>query len=369
MKKQVVLSLLIIGMVFLSGCTGGTPDVGVGKGVSIQSFDPDFDEVRSGEEVALSALVENVGGSDATEIAVQLFGLNLNEWTLISSGDETQTHPGLRKADDSLGLSGEVYEFMWLVEAPAGLRVDNTYTANIRAYYIYRTSAVSTLRFMSYDYMRSLPVAEFEAAKDSTGVVSSTTSGAPVYGSVDVGNRPLVVYKNGDTYSIQITIDNVGYGNPFNRNADYPGYGGSLDSGDLYYVYVDIDTTLDIDCSNTLGNARSGTLRLTRGRSKTLFCTATIPSISALGNTKDYTVAANLEYGYFIDASTKIEVLKSESDSVYTPGGPAASSWACDDSDACDDAGDCPSAPTGQERACRAYSECDSTRCCCYRDT
>jgi hypothetical protein len=359
MKKQTLLPLFLIGIVFISGCVGQQPTTTKeGKGLSIQSFSPDFDEVRSGEEITLSSLIENVGESDATDISVQLFGLNLNEWDLVSPDDETQTLNILRKADTSLELPGESYEFNWNLESPSGLRVDNTYTANIRTYYIYQTSVVTTLRFMSYDYMKSLPEKDFEAAKSSTGVVQTSVSAAPVSGSINVGNRPLIVYGDGDTYSIQLIIENVGNGNPFNKDADYPGYGGSLNSDDLYSVYVNIETDLDLDCSNTLGNAKSGLVRLSRGSSKTLFCTATIPSMSSLGNKKDYTVTANLEYGYFIDDSTKVKVLKSEYGG--TSGG-GTTGWDCVAGSTCSVDDDCPPGSSSKPtRDCR-------NGLCCYR--
>ncbi len=362
MKKEIVPLLLIVGVVFVSGCIGQTKTTGAAKGLSIQSFSPDFEEVRSGEEITLSALIENVGEADATGISVQLFGLNFNEWNL--QGDNPKKQSILRKADPTQDMPGESYEFNWNLQSPPNLRVDNTYTANIRTYYKYQTSAVATLRFMSYDYIKSLPADEFEKAKKSAGVVQSTVSSAPISASINVGSRPLIVYSDGDTYSVQLTITNVGNGNPFKLNADYPGYGGPLDSSDLYYVDVDIDTDLDLDCSNTLDTAKSGELRLTRGTSKTLFCTATIPSVEDLGNTKDYTVTVNLNYGYYTDASTKIKVLKAEYVGEPTP----TTEWVCDDNDFCDDVDECAPAPPGQDVSCRSYADCNDDKCCCYRE-
>lgn len=365
MKKNIFPILFLLGIVFISGCIGQTPTAKEGRGLSVKSFSPDFEEVRSGEEITLSALVENVGESDATDVAVQLFGLNLKEW-ILKAGDNPQKLPILRKADTTLKLPGESYEFTWNLESPY-LRVDNTYTANIRTYYKYQTSAVTTLRFMSYDYIKSLPAEEFEKAKSSTGVTQSSVSVAPVSVSINVGDRPLVVYKDGDTFSVQLTITNVGNGNPFKLSANYPGYpkkDSTLDSNNLYYVDVEIYTNLDLNCKNTLGSEKSGSLRLTRGTSRTMFCTATIPTVSELGNTKDYTVTVVLKYGYFVDASTKVNVLKSE----YVGEAPSGIEWACDDNDFCDDVNDCAPAPPGQDVSCRSYADCNDNKCCCYRE-
>ncbi len=357
MKKN-ILPLLLLGMVFISGCIGQTPTLKEGRGLSVKSFSPDFEEVRSGEEITLTALIENVGENDADDVEVQLFGLNLDEWDLLA-GDNPQPLNILRKADTALDLPGESFEFSWNLESPYDMRVDNIYTANIRTYYKYTTSALATLRFMSYDYIKSLPSQDFEEAKDSTGVTQSSVTAAPISASVNVGNRPLVVYKDEDTFSVQLIITNVGNGNPFRPSEDYPGQpndDSTLASKDLYYVDVDIDTGLDLDCSNTLGSKKSGELRLTRGTSRTLFCTATIPSRAGLGNTKDYAVTVNLEYGYFIDASTKIKVLKTE-----FAGGETTSDWECVTGSSCSSDNDCPSPPPDKsDRDCR-------NGLCCYR--
>ena len=314
MKKLVLTSLLLA--VLLAGCIGqGGKQVIAGNGVIIKSFSPDFEEVRSGEAITLSAMVENVGEADATDVAIELFGLNLGgrEWNLIS-GDNPQKLSVLRKADPSLNLPGESYEFSWNLRTPQNLKVDNTYTADMRVYYKYSTSSVSTLRFLTYDYLKSLPSEQFESVKGTSGVKQSQVSGAPITVSMTVGKRPLIVYEDGDTFSLQIIVSNVGSGNAFNSSAQYPGYpdGSTLSSDDLYYVDVNIDTDLNVDCSPVLGSPKSGSLRLTRGKSKTMFCTITIPSKAEIGNVRDYSVSVDLNYGYFVDSSTSVNVLKAE---------------------------------------------------------
>jgi len=322
MRNHATLALLLLGVVFLSGCVGQPPSHEGGKGLAISSFAPDFAEIRSGERVTISAMIDNVGEYDATDVSAQLFGINIGgtEWAISGQTKQVQTASKIRRSDATLELPGESHQFDWSVTAPKDLRVDNTYTANLRVYYKYGTVSNTLMRLMTYDYLRSLPSEQFEEAKASTGVSQSTSSAGPLSVSFNVGNRPLVVYDNGDTFSVQMEIKNVDVGNAFDIGATYPGYPGTstLSSDDLHAVHVDITTSLDINCANTLGAAKSGKVKLTKGETKTLFCTVTIPSKADLGNTRDYTVTVTLTYGYYIDSSTAIKVLKSEAPSTGT---------------------------------------------------
>ena len=329
MNKIALASLVLV--VFLAGCVGQPPTkTTTGNGLILKSFSPDFDKIRSGESITLSAMVENVGEADATSISAELFGLNLDgtEWSLLAS-QNPQVLSILRRADTTLNLAGESYEFSWNLRSPQNLKVDNSYTADLRVYHKYSTSSASTLKFLTYDYLKSLPSDQFEEMKATSGVTQSQISNAPISVEVTVGDRPLVVYDNGDTFSLQIVVSNVGSGNAFKSTASYPGYSGttggtggtsktSLSSDDLYYVNVAITTDLSLDCSPVLGSAKSGSIRLTRGKSKTMFCTITVPTKSGIGNSKDYSVAVDLNYGYFVDSSTSVSVLKSEASGTTT---------------------------------------------------
>ena len=314
MRNQALLALSLLAMVFVSGCIG-QPPTPTGKGLAIKSFAPDFSEVRSGERVTLSSLVENLGEADATGVKAQLFGLNfVGEWKIKDTNIEPIRSIGtgssiLRKADTALGIAGENYEFTWNVQSPADMRVDNTYTANMRVYYKYNTYSTSILHFASYDYLRSLTSEQFNKEKSAAGVTSSVYSKAPVSVKLSGGSRPFVVYAesgSSDTFSVQIEINNIDTGNAFNKSAPYP----SIASGDLHKVNVTVNShDLDLDCSNTLDSKSAGWVTLTKGTTKTLFCTATVLR-DKIGNSIDYTVNVDLDYGYYVDSATKITVLK-----------------------------------------------------------
>jgi len=377
MKNYALLSALLLAVVFLSGCIGQPPTTGVGKGLSIKGFASDFPEVRSGETITLSALVENVGDADAYNVKAQLFGLNIgSEWS-IQDQDKSSTRmigqqlsgSALRRADSALGLPGESYEFTWTVKAPADLRVDNTYTASLRTYYKYKTSSTSILHLVSYDYLKSLPTDQFNTEKAKAGVTQSTSSAAPVSVKLSAGIRPLVVYSNGDSFSVQIDLTNVDSGNAFDTAASYP----QLGSADLHKVYIAIaaDGDLGFTCSGLQGYSGATWVSLTKGQSKTVFCTIKGDK-AKLENSRDYTVTVTLDYGYYIDASTAVKVLKSElplgvsgtsgttastsstTSTTMLPGG-----WSCAATGSCASASDCPPVPPSYNQR-----DCISGRCC-----
>lgn len=310
MRNSLLFALSIIGIVILSGCVLQTTTVTAGKGLAISSFAPDFSDIRSGEPIYLSAMITNVGEYDATGVSAQLFGINVGgtEWTLDTTTPATQTTPSLRRADPTMNLPGESHEFTWALSSPANLLVDNTYTANIRVYYKYGTETTALLKFLTYDYLKSLPSADFTKVQSTAGVSHISSSIAPVSVSLNVGNRPLVVYKNGDTFMVEIVVSNVDAGNPFAVGTTYP----PVAQANLYKVDLDITSDLSLDCANSLGSPTSGTITLTRGTSKAIFCTATITSVSGLGNMRDYGVTVAATYGYYIDSATDIKVLRSE---------------------------------------------------------
>jgi len=314
MRTYALLALLV-GVVALSGCIGQSTTVTGGKGLSISSFGPDFNDIRSGEPVYLSAMVTNVGESDATQVYAQLFGINTggSEWKLVSatpSGRVTQ----LKRSDPTLGVPGESQEFVWNLNSPANLLVDNVYTANVRLYYQYSTETTSLLKFITYDYLKSLPASDMTKVQSTAGVSHTSSTAAPITVSLNVGSRPLVLYTDTDQFVVQITLSNADIGNPFLSTAPYPSSstGPALTQDNLYKVNVAITTDIaNFDCTNSLGGAKSGTVTMTKGATKTIFCTAQPGSRTALGNMRDYAVNVAATYGYYIDSSTQLNVMRS----------------------------------------------------------
>ena len=374
MRSYLLLALSVIGIVVLSGCIGQTTITGVGKGLAISSFGPDFNDIRSGEPVYLSAMVTNVGESDATNVYAQLFGINIggSEWTLVSMTPSARVSL-LKRSDPTLGIPGESQEFIWNLNSPANMLVDNTYTANIRIYYQYSTQTTALLKFITYDYLKSLPSSDMSKVQSTAGVSHTSSTAAPIAVSLNVGSRPLVLYTDNDQFVVQITLNNADIGNPFAVGATYPP-AGPLVQTDLYKVNVVITSDLSLNCANSFvsGTATSGVVTMTKGSTKTIFCTASPGLRSALGNMRDYAVNVEATYGYYIDSSTNLNVMRSIGSLIGGTGATtttAASAttttvsttgWTCVGG-SCTVASDCPPvSPSQNARACLGGQ-------CCYQ--
>jgi hypothetical protein len=318
------LLILLISVVFLAGCIRQPTAITGANGVIIRSFSPDFAEVRSGERVTFTLTVENVGEADAKEVAAEIFGGIHPDagWVFVNPTTSFQEKGELKRADPTINLPGEIYDFVWELESPSDLRVDTVYTADARVYFKYSTSTVGTLRFYTYDYLRSLTAEQAEELKKQAGVISVESSSAPVQVSLSVGARPLIVYGDADSFSLQLIISNVGSGSIFNEayrvTATSPITGEiTLPLEELFKVDVEIDSGLTLSCpgindGNSFTGKGNGTISLIRGKSKTLFCTIQNVNKDVIGNKKDYTITIDLGYGYYVDSSTSITVLKAQ---------------------------------------------------------
>ena len=308
MKNLAVLSLLsLVVVVFLSGCIGqSTPPEGTGIGVIIKDFSPDLVEYSSGEPVSLSLTVQNVGDADATEVKAELFSLNPAEW---GGAFSTMSIGTLNKAIPSQQVPGDEYTDEWSLTAPSPSVPTQSYPASVRVSYMYTTEAVASMRFVTSDYIKSLKASEQEAARSSSGLVSSQSSGAPIKVQFTAGTKPFIVYTNDASnpsqFQFQIIITNVGQGSLYDPQSD----GGKITTNSRYKLRISapdiVGDNVGITC-NAL-ESRSYVVTLNKGESKTISCTV---SASGINNILDGNVKATLTYGYYLDKSTTIKVLK-----------------------------------------------------------
>lgn len=351
MKKALALLVVIVA---LSGCVGqpGTTS-GTGAGVVITDFRPDSFEVMSGEPITFTLEVKNVGEADATEVVAELFG-GIHEdsgWHFSPDTPARQTVASVLRGRGD--LEGEENVVTWMVDSPAGLTINSPYDANARVYYKYAGTYQADLRFYSYDYLRSLPSEDFETLKDQAGVISQQGTEGPIGVQFSVGSRPLIVYGDDDSFTIQIEVTNLGEGNAFDEEFQITGMASMARSGNFvrildsifsgvtglsvlptgnialpYEELNQIDITvngggLDMTCSGV--DNLSDDITLIRGDSKTVFCTINNVDKDVIGTTKDYKLTVNLGYGYYADATSEIRVMKSGSPTSGTGGGTGSS--------------------------------------------
>jgi len=298
MEKHILALLAsILAVVFLSGCIGQTPSVpGVATGVIIKSFAPDMPEVFSDDPVTFMLNVENVGGEDAYNVQAKLFGLG-TDWTgddWINTAQRTQTVPGiLERSQPDLNIPGGSGDLQWDLKAPDGLKVDNTYTAGVRLYYDYKTTALAHVKVYSNDYLRSNPT-QAETIMKSSGIDTFTVTSAPITIELAGLARPLIVKGSNQQASITILVKNIGQGSPWlNSESDM--------TVTVTKIYINNEDKL----TACMGSDK--TARLPRSGSKSISCTFTVPSVDSYTTIP---VEIELSYKYFLDGSASIKVLK-----------------------------------------------------------
>ncbi len=308
---QKILTLLLASVVVLSGCTGLTrpsKTTVAANGIVVSGFAPDFADLVSGEKSILILSVQNVGQHAADNLVALLFGLNLGgtEWSTADANPQSLAK--LQPAEPSIDFPGESFDFQWTVASPSNLQVDNSYTAQARVLYTYGTTAIGTLRLVSFDYVRSLPSAQAQSIQNTAGVIQESSTGAPITISFSAGNRPLLVRSATDnTYILQVILTNTGSGEPFDPSTAYSGGLLSLDA--LRKVNVNIVTDLPGFSCPSLGGT-TGQVTLAKSESKAIYCQFTVADASSILNTRDFAVTVDLGYGYYSDTSTTINVHK-----------------------------------------------------------
>jgi hypothetical protein len=282
---------VLIGVIFLAGCIqlpGGAPVTkGLASGVVIKSFSAVNPEIYSGDYAYFDFTVENIGESDASNVCVKIYGLSDTEWTDWRPTNKMICPGSLNKANPTEKLPGGAASDEFSVKSPTNLKVDITYTAFIRTMYNYSTSGEGKIKLYSKRYLNAMPVEEAKRIRASSGIESFVTTKGPIQLSLAGLSRPLE--DGGGSRRITLVIENGGQG------------GNYLANPDDRKVRIRTFKVGNTDCGG-------GEQQLPRVGPKMVTCEFTLPSV------EEYTtipVKVEIEYNYFVDATTTIKVLKS----------------------------------------------------------
>ncbi len=293
-KKHIVALLMLVALVVaVSGCTDNSGTSGSASGVIIKSFSPDISEIFSGDDVTFSLSVENIGEGNARNVHAKIFGLG-TDW---ARNDDVDKSIGfLEKRQSDIDAPGGTGDIQWSVTSPANLKVDNTYTAGVRLYYDYTTTAMASVKIYNNEYIQSNPT-EAQSIMSSSGVATFAVTDAPVTITLKGLARPLIYRGDGQMGSITITLSNIGQGKPYHSSED------------------DMTVTISkvsVNNQPCTANLDGTTAKLPRAGEKSLTCQFTLPAIDSYSTLP---VEVQLEYTYFMDSSASISVLKSLYDS------------------------------------------------------
>jgi hypothetical protein len=296
MKKHIaaLLSLIVV-VVTISGCIEEEAISGTATGVIIKSFSPDISEIFSEDDVTFSLTVENIGEEDATNVHAKLFGLG-TDWSGIDWDDvanRTKWVGYLEKSQPEFKIPGGADDIQWSITSPPGLKVDNTYSAGVRLYYNYSTTALANIKIYNNDYLKSNPE-DAESILKSSGIDTFTVTNAPVTIELAGLARPLI-HRAGEEQVASFTalISNIGQGKPY------------MDLENDMTIEI---TGITIDSDKTCKNDYDTTPKLPRTGKKSVSCQFDLPPVDSYTTIP---VEIELSYKYFVDGSTSITVLKS----------------------------------------------------------
>jgi hypothetical protein len=293
--KRILALLMLIGVVLASGCVGQTTTkqpTGA-NGLIISDFSPDASKIMADDSVNLNLEVQNVGGAPANTVNVYLYGVTFGtgdyDWSIEGLQSFLLTEQLLPPEE---GVPGELATNVWTLRAPKGIKSDTTFTFDTRIDYEYTTDVTGMLTFVSKSYWDSLSREEKQAMTAKAGFSQMTQTGGPISITMYAGQRtrPFVIDPSVDHYTMRVTVNNIGSGEP--RDV-------------IKLTSADASTGISIDCDD---GAYSG-LTLSRGKTASFSCDI-IPGTEAMAisNKQDFTTSLSFSYGWRVDSSTDIIV-------------------------------------------------------------
>jgi hypothetical protein len=281
MMKKVASLIIVAVILFLSGCTQTMSGSGGTNGLVIESFGPIISELEPGDSTDIMAVLKNAGGSEVTNINVELYGLG--EWNpRLVTAPPSSMLPG----DPKRGMEPETAEVVWEVTAPQYKTGIDNLEFEMMAYYTYSTSAIAQIKVASENYIKSFPPQEQKNKISELGVKMSKYTDGPISVSVSAPSKVL----RGNSRSVRITIDiqNVGGGNLVN-----------------YELPIRVSSPgRSVNCG--IGS----TVKLLQGKSKQIRCVVDADIANGWDNIP---VRIDLEnYRYWVSARSTISVLPQE---------------------------------------------------------
>jgi len=313
----------------------------------MENLEVDFPKVYAGEKFKLQAKIRNTGSVDAWYVIPKLYNIDASasgqSFEITCSKDCTQCM-NLLAPDPERGTTGESKICIWDCTAPRSIPKGMTLTFNpsVRLYYAYRTTTTKALMIASQDELRAI---QNQGKALPSETVSTTTS--PV--QMDVVVNGPIRYWEGEKklrFPININIANTGGGTACGNFESKPpskkpsGSTSSEDSspaaanpcpsqtGNVADTPQDTTAGIATGCENPsnwnqvaiyFDNAISlegcdditqrGYVDLWKGQTKTITCEVVMDVPDVKTGFVQKNLQFTLEYDYFTDASTNVEVI------------------------------------------------------------
>lgn len=293
-QKVLLLILPLFAVVAISGCTGtGTTGPTFGNGLTVLNWEPTSSSLESGDNLQLRLRIQNQGELTAQDVNAVITGIVPDEWGITMS---QASFGDMAPPNRVQQTAGEIKQEMFDATAPNLPKgTSQQYTANVRVFYTYRTTASKLVTVVNDEELKRL--------QDQGKTLSSqdtVSSAGPLKVTINTG-KFLKTKDTGISFSrtfpITIDIQNTGGGVVSTQ--------GNPDNDYKVRFAVEIPSRLDIDCANS-GSFLSNVITLWKGQTATITCNVRIntPPVSS----EDDNIKAVLDYDYYTDSSTTIAV-------------------------------------------------------------
>ncbi|MAH42204.1 hypothetical protein CL614_00555 [archaeon] len=305
MTKKILplLGVLLVAVLIISGCTDSDRDVKTSDndGIVINEFTVDPYRINDDETALFSMEIENIGGTTATNVRLNLYG---------AEGWETAVNEIVYSSLDPPNINlepntpGDFQLADWELQAPdlpEGLVVPYNVKGRVR-YHYHTTNSVSIPVYEKQEYTRRNQIG---ADIESVNVVNVR---APV--RVDIDPLDFIVFDTEDeeqTYSRRLIFINVGSGVPI----------GEIDGEDVDGV---ITGTVKIngpavfaDCIGVTDGKEveisAGDIKIRRSDSIKKPCSIKIDKEAfGLSPTATVSLIMDLDYDYYVEQSVTVDV-------------------------------------------------------------
>jgi len=258
-RKAILPIILVIGLisiVMVSGCIGQQQQSSANNGLAIKNLQisPPADQIKSraGEFVYITFEIENVGGSKARNVNIELTGVNWVDDKSIT----TKAPIPVMNPPTNIG-SGDVRTIEFILPMPAlpeGRTV--TYPITIRITYDYDTGGTIIIPGMSEQrYETDVQLGNTERVQESSQITVQQTQGTPL--SIGItGPDKFVVERSDFTDRVyHITVSNVGDGLPITTSP----ITGQPDDGLVFFTsWVNGPGAYFTDCMGLKGSQLAG---------------------------------------------------------------------------------------------------------------
>ena len=276
MNSRHKTSLILFGIIFLSGCTTipGFGPSGGGNGVVISNLVATPSPADPGVPIVLQLTLKNQGSETAGNVIADLLGLT-NEWGISPSKTVGVGNLyGEQKSTQGATIPGQETDVVWTLVGPAKT-VEFPYPIKVRVLYTYSTSGDGQIRAVSTDYLRQ------SGDKGGSNFVSTSS---PIKVSMAVDSSVFSVAR----VPVMFTFTNAGGGRVFSGTSPS---GQSLDQ-----IFI---STSGVYCP-------ANVVRLTNnGQSGVARCYIDTGGVASFAN---FPVSITSTYSYFVDKDVTITV-------------------------------------------------------------